>query len=286
MRREPGILIATLGTKPQVVTTAADLLLSQGHSFRDVLVLHTGGERDPLASALHRLRQEFASHPPYQSLALRFQPVTSTYGVLPDVETQADAEAAFRTIYQAVLQAKRDGCQVHLSIVGGRKVFAVYGMAAAQLLFDDDDCLWYVLAGGKVFAEERLHPQPDDEVRLIRVPVLRWSTISPILTDLSQIEDPFRAAELQRSLRLREELDEARAFVLGSLTASEKRVVEPLVREGLSDAEIAARLLLSSRTVERHLGEAYAKACAHWGLAAVNRTQLVALLHLYYSLSG
>jgi len=284
MRREHGILIATLGTKPQVVTTAADLLLSEGRPFSDVVVLHTGGEREPLASTLNHLREEFASYPAYHSVTLHLQPIAGAESVLPDVETQADAEAAFRAIYRTVLAAKRAGRQVHLSIVGGRKVFAVYGMAAAQLLFDDDDCLWYVLAGGKFFADERLHPEPGDEARLVRVPVLRWSTISPVLTDLSQIDDPFEAAEQQRTLQLRQALDEARAFVLGALTASEQRVVELLVREGLPDADIAERLSLSPRTVERHLGEAYAKACAHWGLANVNRTQLVTLLHLYYAL--
>ena len=41
-----------------------------------------------------------------------------------------------------MLTAKRADPQrtVHLSIVGGRKVFAVYGMPTAQLRFDDD-CL-------------------------------------------------------------------------------------------------------------------------------------------------
>ncbi|MBL8055973.1 MAG: helix-turn-helix transcriptional regulator, partial [Anaerolineales bacterium] len=75
----------------------------------------------------------------------------------------------------------------------------------------------------------------------------------------------------------------ARAFVQTALTAGERRVVAVLVRHGASDQEIAARLTLSPRTVERHLGEAYAKAAVHWGLPAVSRAQLVALLNLYYT---
>jgi DNA-binding CsgD family transcriptional regulator len=63
-------------------------------------------------------------------------------------------------------------------------------------------------------------------------------------------------------------------------------VVELLVREGLGDADIAGRLSLSPRTVERHLGDAYRVARAHWDLPVVNRAQLVALLHLYYALKG
>ncbi len=286
MRREPGILIATLGTKPQVVTTATDLLLSEGHSFSDVLVLHVGGEREPLASALNRLREEFAAYPPYHSLTLQLQPLASASGALPDVETQADAEAAFRAIYRAVLNAKRAGRRVHLSIVGGRKVFAVYGMAAAQLLFDDDDCLWYVLVGGKFFADERLHPGPGDEARLVPVPVLRWSTISPVLTELSQVEDPFEAAERQRALGLRQALDEARAFVLDKLSDAEQPVVKLLVREGLTDEQIAERLSLSPKTVGHHLSSAYAKARARWQLEQVGRHQLAALLKLYFVLES
>lgn len=284
MQRRHNSLIATLGTKPQVVTTAADLLLAEGHTLSEVVVLHTGSDAEPMASALARLRAEFAAYPAYRSLSLSLQPVPHLDKPIPDIQSPAEAEAAFRAIYRAVLSAKRAERTVHLSIVGGRKVFAVYGMAAAQLLFDDDDCLWYVLAGGKFLAEERLHPEPGDEAKLVRVPVLRWGTISPILTDLSRLDDPFEAAERQRELQLRRQLEDARAFVLGAMTGGERRVVELLVQEGLGNAQIAENLTLSPRTVERHLGEAYRKAAAHWELPAVSRTQLVALLHLYYAL--
>ena len=284
----PHLLIATLGTKPQVVTTAVDLLLTRGYPLREVRVLYSGGEHGPLAPAVARLREEFTSHLAYQPLAFHLQPIPGSAGDLADVATEADAEAAFRAIYRAVLAAKRADPNhvLHLSIVGGRKVFAVYGMATAQLLFDDDDSLWYVLVGGEFFTSERLHPELGDEARLVRVPVLRWGTISPMLTDLSQIDDPFEAAERQRELQLREALDEARAFVLGALTGAEQRVVELLVREGSSDADIGERLSLSPRTVEQHLRAAYRKAAARWEMPDVTRAQLVALLNLYYRLRG
>jgi DNA-binding CsgD family transcriptional regulator len=120
----------------------------------------------------------------------------------------------------------------------------------------------------------------------VRVPVLRWSTISPVLTNLSQVYDPFAAVEQQRALRLREALDEARVFVLGSLTEAERRVVALLVREGLSDAQIAERLGLSRSTVGTHLEHIYNKARAHWELGELNRSQLVGLLNLYYTLNA
>ncbi len=44
----------------------------------------------------------------------------------------------------------------------------------------------------------------------------------------------------------------------GQLTVQEARVVE-LAREGLSNPEIGARLFISSRTVEYHLGKVFLK---------------------------
>lgn len=285
MGAETSILIATLGSKPQVVTTAVDLLLARGQRVREVRVLYLGKPNGPTAPALESLQAEFHSHPPYQSLSLQLIPIVDSTGPLTDILTESDAHATFRALYRAVLDAKRSGASVHLSIVGGRKVLAVYGMAAAQLLFDDDDCLWYVLVGGRFFAEERLHPQPGDEAQLVRAPVLRWGTLSPMLTDLREIDDPFEAVERQRARRIQETLEEARAFVLGALTGAERRVVELFVREGLGYKEIAERLDNSPRTVEHHLREAYRKAADHWALPAVAGPQLVALLNLYYRLT-
>ncbi len=285
MPTHPAVLISTLGTKPQVVTTAVDLLLAKHYSLRDVIVLHTGGQSDPLASVIARLQEEFATYPAYKSLVFRLEPIPGLQGPLPDVETQTDAEAAFRAIYRAVLLAKRADQTVHLSIVGGRKVFAVYGMTAAQLLFDDDDFLWYVLVSGKFWAEERLHPLPGDKAQLVRVPVLRWGTLSPMLTDLQQIDDPFKAVERQRELRVQEQLKKAETFILLELTPRQREVAALLVREGLSDEDLAERLSLSGRTVGRHSEDIRSKAAAFWGLEGVSRMQLVALLGLYYAVA-
>jgi CRISPR-associated protein Csx14 len=282
-----GILVATLGHKPQVVTTATDLLLQQGSSLGEVVAIHTAAAGE-LADSVSRLRAEFDSYPPYRSIPLRLQPIAGPAGALADVETAADAAAAFRAVYRVVLEAKRVAPQrtIHLSIVGGRKVFAVYGMAVAQLLFDDEDCLWYVLAGGRFLAEGRLHPGPGDEARLVRVPVLRWGTVSPILTDLSRFDDPFQAADHQREKKIRERMEEARAYVLGSLSGAERPAVELLALEGLTDEQIAERLSLSARTVSHHLASAYAKARAHWGLPEVGRHQLIALLQMFFVWKG
>lgn len=79
-------------------------------------------------------------------------------------------------------------------------------------------------------------------------------------------------------------MTQARSFVLGALTPAEERVVSLLVREGLSDRQLAARLNLSTRTVEQQLRSAYGKAADHWELDSVNRAQLISILNLYYNI--
>jgi CRISPR-associated protein Csx14 len=284
-KQVPSTLIATLGSEAQVVTLALDLLLAQGKDIDRVIVLHTSTIFEPIASALQRLKAEFASGP-YPSTNLLTLELGASAGPLADVDSAPGAEATFVAIYRAVRAEKLAGRRIHFSLAGGRKTMAVFGMAAAQMLFDEGDRLWHLVSYGKLLEEKRMHAGPGESASLIEIPVILWSAVSPVLTDLSQIDDPFAAAERQRSLRLQEALELARTFVMGSLSPAQRPVVELLVREGLSDADIAGRLSLSPRTVERHLGDAYRVARAHWDLPVVNRAQLVALLHLYYALKG
>ncbi len=52
------VLIATLGSEPQVVTLALDLLREKGHPIGEVIVVHTAGEA--VQAALKVLEEEFA----------------------------------------------------------------------------------------------------------------------------------------------------------------------------------------------------------------------------------
>jgi CRISPR-associated Csx14 family protein len=278
-------LIATLGSEAQVVTLTLDALLKRGERVQRVIVVHTAPATELIAASLARLLAELRSPVYSSSLDVENLILTGPSGPLADVDSTDGAAAAFTTLYRVVRAEKLAGRAVHLSIAGGRKTMTVFGMAVAQMLFDAEDRLSHLVSQGALLAEKRMHAGPGDECHLIEIPVLLWSAVSPVLTDLSQIDDPFAAVERQRALRLQESLEEARAFVLGSLSPAERRVVEQLVREGLSDQELAVRLSLSPRTVEKHLGEAYAKAGVHWGLAGVDRTRLVALLSVYAALT-
>jgi CRISPR-associated Csx14 family protein len=277
-------LIATLGSEPQVVTAALDLLLHQGEKVRQVRVLHSVAPFGPIASAVEALSREFTT--PVKGARLELVPILDGDRPVADVETPQASAAAFQALYCLVRQAKQAGEKVHLCIAGGRKNLAIYGMVAAQMLFDDQDRLWHLYSAGEFLSSKRLHPGPGDDVHLLPIPVLLRSYISPALTDLRGVEDAQAAVEHLQRLALEEKLAQARAFVLGTLSGAERRAVELLVREGLSDLAISRRLSVSPRTVEQQLRSAYARAADHWGLPTVNRTLLVALLSLYYSLSA
>lgn len=274
-------LIATLGTEAQVVTAVLDLLRREGERIGQVVVLHTAAP-GALAAAVERLRADFEARP--GSPTCTFVPLLAEGGgPLMDVETPEAVRGAFMTLYRTAAEAKRSGTRVHLSIAGGRKSLALFGMLTAQLLFEDEDRLWYLASSGDFLASKRLHPVAGDAVTLIPIPVAPWSPVSPARLEPDFPLDPYAALERQAAARLEARLVDMRAFVLGSLTPAEARVVALLVREGLDDHGLAARLYLSPRTVEGQLRSAYQKAASHWDLPRVDRTQLVALLNLYFT---
>lgn len=282
--RQPAALIATLGTEPQVVTATLDILLKQGEEIKDVTVIHTTLPASPIGNAIEVLDKAFGSSSYRGKFAWHLMPIETAQGnLVQDVVAPSETQSAFRCLYNIVREKKNAGYRVHLSIAGGRKTLSVFGMVVAQLLFDEGDRLWYLYSGGPFLESKRLHPNPDDAVHLVSIPVVHWSKVAPILLDFASIEDPQEALERQQALRLSERLEDSRAFILGALSPAEERVVSLLVQEGLGDQALAVRLHLSPRTIEEHLRSAYRKTADHWGLAQVSRTQLIALLNLYYS---
>lgn len=279
-KTKPALLLATLGSEPQVVTACLDLLQQQGETIAQALICHTA---DPaILRAVEVLRQEFQGQEAVEAL---FIPIVDRDDQpLTDVDSYPASQASFRFLYNQVRLAKQAGYRLHFSIAGGRKTLAIFGMAAAQLLFDEDDRLWHLHSAGDFLESKRLHPVAGDQARLVPIPLILWSQISPALGDFAQEQDPYRLAERINAMRLAERIEHCRGFVLGSLTPAEARAVSLLVQHGWGDQEIAAALGLSARTVEMHLRSAYQKAAAHWEMESVNRAQLIALLSLYYAM--
>jgi len=282
--KHEAVLIAPISSKPQLVTIALDLLQQAGEHIIQAVVVHTTLAHQATARALARLESQVAAV--YPDLRLRAVCLRDERGVpLDDVDSPLAARQAFRVLYREIKSVKATGRRVHLSIAGGRKIIAVYGMAAAQLLFDSDDRVWHVFSVPALIQREALHALPG-EASLIHVPVLRWSEISPALTNLMLSDDPFDALQRQDAMRRSEALRAARTFVEQELSDAERAIVELVVREGLTDAEVAERTHRSTRTVGHHLSSAYRKACAYFGLSKADRHTLMALLSTHFALAA
>jgi CRISPR-associated protein Csx14 len=255
------VLVATLGTQPQVVTLAVDLLEEdQDVVVEAVYVIHTAAQRR-VGAALARLEEAF-DRDRYRGRRCAFRPVpilTPEGRPVHDIRTESDASSTFRTIYGAVLACKQAHQRVHLSIAGGRNSMVVYGAAAAQILFDAGDRLWHLISTAEFEQTGNLHRHRSSDAVLAPIPVLRWSTVSPVLTALVREQDPFSAVQAQERLVERQADLQREEFLREELTPAEWRVVGDFVTHGGTDRDIAARLNISHRTVSTHLQRVYSK---------------------------
>ena len=277
--RIPRTLIATLGSEPQVVTLALDLLAQRARPHQRVIVVHTSLDTPVIAHALERLAAEMQTHPAYADIEYAPLLMTDANGLaLNDVENKAGSEACFRSLYQILRTTKREGHRVDLSLAGGRKAMSAYAMVAAQLLFEEDDRLWHLVSHGRLLSEKHMHAGPDDETALIELPVLRYGDVSPMLSSVADADDPFEAVQRTEARARALHIKRAKQFVNDTLTEAERRAVSVLVREGLGDLQIAKKLTLSKKTIETQLGAAYRKAEDFFALPSVQARTLISLL--------
>lgn len=282
------VFLSTLGSEPQVVTLALYLLRLQKVRCPRAVVIHTDDSVPAIAQALDDLRREFQNDL-WRGIHLELRPIMSQKGYpVRDISTEADAHAAFRTIFQVVQEEKRAGREIHFSIAGGRKVMSIYGMVVAQLLFDSADRLYHLLSEGPLLKERRMIPRSEDEVRLVPVPVLRWQEGAYLLGEIMRYEDPLEVVR-SRALMRQKAYERLNQFVHEKLSPAERQVCELVAREGLSNAEIAAKLRISPKTVANHLSSIYAKLRESLQLPperALGRCTLVQTLSTYYQEQG
>lgn len=281
------VFISTLGSEPQVVTLALYLLRLQGIECSRAVVIHTDDSVPAIGQALRDLQAEFQGRL-WQGIALLLRPILAEGRPVRDISTEADAHAAFRTIFQVVQEEKRAGREVHFSIAGGRKVMSIYGMVVAQLLFDSADRLYHLLSEGPLLKERRMVPRPEDAVRLVPIPVLRWQEGAYILGEIMRYEDPLEAVR-SRALARQTEYERLDRFVREVLSPAERQVCELVVRKGLSNAEIAGRLGISPKTVANHLSSIYNKLAEYLQLPSERppgRYALIQTLSAYYRERG
>jgi CRISPR-associated Csx14 family protein len=278
------VLIATLGSKPQLATLTLDCLQQMRESPDSLVLIHASKTRPETQTAIEKIQSDLSqSHPGVRLSAVELQ---ENGRALADITLPEEVHAAFRIIYSQVRSAKLEDKKVHMLIAGGRRTLTVAGMATAQILFDDEDRLWHLASHPNLEASGNLHAREGEWTRLIPIPVIPWGRLSPVFDALREVTDPFEAAKRLTELRLREQWDAARIFQLTKVSAAEREVLALLARDGLNQAEIADRLALSPRTVESHLRSAYRKAAEHWQVEDVNQAQLVRLLAPFYHWSG
>lgn len=284
-KRNAATLIATLGSEPQVVTIVLDHLRAQGHTIDQVVVIYTAAEI--VQSAMARLAGEFDGAV-YPNVTFKTVPITGARGAITDFRDAEDMHTLLTALYREVRDAKRAKRTVHLCVSGGRKVMGIAGMTVAQLLFDADDRVWHLMSEGWTpRSERRMHARPDDQVRLVPVPVLRWTDSAGLLAAFGELDDPTDALRRQEELARADDLRRVREFVERRLTRAERAVVQEACR-GLDNAAIARRLSKSEATVANQLTSAYAKLNEFLGFPerVPDRAVLVATVGLYFALRG
>lgn len=292
MMKRPYVYLATLGNAPQVITLALDQLLPQ-HPFVEICVIHTDDTPDTtppttrlghMHETVQQLDKEFRNPvsqeaPPGEQAWLVDYPVNGRYyrftyrririqketqapGQLvkntpvKDVETEANAQAAFRTIFRTVQHYKNQRAIIHFNIAGGRKSMAVFAMAAAQVLFTPGDQLWHVVSKDEFQQSQAMHDTAAQS-RLVPIPFVSISTINPVLGMLISSNDPYDIIRAQENYLHLMDLQRKEKF-LRQLNFDEYQILVG-VAQGLSNDEIGARLKkrLAGKTVANKLTTIY-----------------------------
>jgi CRISPR-associated protein Csx14 len=285
------VLIATLGDQPQVVTVALDLLLEQPETeINEVALIHTA-PTGVIGESLRRLEAEFADDVHYlhkdRACDFRRVPVRIHARTIADVTTEPEAGAVLQTVYDTVRHYKQKGCLIHLSIAGGRKPMAVFGLAAAYLLFDLRDRLWHLFSSREFIdcCREKglMHARKPEDAQLVPIPVVPWGAFFPALSHLA-IKTPDEIVEIIAD-RAGAETRRRCRDLLDQLTRREREILR-LIAEGKTPQEVAERLFVSRSTVASHLTSIFGKFRNVWELPVDSRQtyhDLWRAFHTYYT---
>jgi CRISPR-associated protein Csx14 len=186
---------------------------------------------------------------------------------LADITDEADAEAAWQTIYHLLVALKVPSRPLHLCIAGGRRIMGLLTLSAAILLCDHRDCVWHMYTPDDFMARARdgaiLHAAPEDGVRLIRVPVVPWGAYFPALRTLAQTSMQAASAQLRRFTAT---VDPVCRQVWAQLSPRQREVLRAFAA-GQRPDEVAANLHITLNTVNSHKSAILAECRIAWGLA-------------------
>ncbi|MCB8944038.1 MAG: hypothetical protein H6658_09815 [Ardenticatenaceae bacterium] len=292
LAKRPYVYIATLGNAPQVVTLALDILLPR-YPFVEVCVIHTDDRateklpqmkfstmhetvqqldkeflnRKPVAAppGEQAWRADYKAHNQYYQFTYRRVLIQreeqepgqlATAVPVKDVETEANSQAAFRTIFRTVQRYKAQRAIIHFNLAGGRKSMSVFAMCAAQILFAPGDKLWHLVSQHEFMNTREMHDTSDSS-RLVPIPHVSISTLNPVLGMLISSNDPYDIVQAQENYLQLMDLQRKEKF-LRDLNADERQILVG-VTQGLSNDEIGKRLKkrLAGKTVANKLTDIY-----------------------------
>ena len=277
------VLIAPIGTEAQIVTTTIDLLKTRHTSIDEVIVLHSVGN-SILEEAAQILQTELGKYP---NLAYTIKPFSRNEEYVKNMDTPKEVDILFYSIYNEVRKQKNLENTVYLLCSGGRKIIAAYAMLTAQMLFDRNDRLLYLISKGEYLQSKAMHPLTEQdylEANLLEIPFLEWSAVLPSISEVREIEEPAEAYARIQDLQLQVKYGKSYDFIMNQCTKSERKVLKLAAGKGLTNAQIAEELIVSERTIESHMRSMLRKAAFYFEDPNLTRSQLIVLTQTYYQM--
>jgi len=256
----PHILLATLGSQPQIVTFALDLLLAQSIPISQVMVVHPANYPG-LPESFARLNAEFVEDR-YQfngrplTIHLRRRVLQWYDQPIADIVDEQSADHVLNAMDRLLRELKQGANPyiVHFLISGGRRLISFLSITAAMLNFDTPDRLWHLYTPETVRERVRnsglMHVTPADGVRLIRVPFASLS--QPLLKHT--LQGGVNDASTFLRIRNRQQEAEERARcqrVIDQLTRRQREVLQAFA-SGLDAQQVAQKLNITPATVSTH----------------------------------
>jgi CRISPR-associated protein Csx14 len=258
-QRGYGVLVATLGSQPQIITLALDELLARGHPLSEIIVVHLAQRSAHHQAALAQVVAAFADDH-YQGVPIRLRTLPILIGPqhVTDLSSEAAVDAASLALHQLLSQLKAQQATVHLCATGGRRLLGMLAIAAALQHFDHHDRVWHLYSSDELRTAShhgaQLHRMVGDRVELLRVPL---ATMRFVRTDAVAV-----VAHTPDHERCRE--------VLARLSPRQADVLRALA-QGAEPQEVAKALSVEVSTVHAHKTTIFRECINVWGLPTDQR---------------